>query len=463
VWRAYLAIYAGDSGQVEKQLKETIEQLLTWSQTNPGSLRWAGILARAYNVLGYFYSRQTQYYKAIVEFAKSIQYWRAIELRSEESAALNNRAFDLAQIGHFHAAIPQAIGGLRLREKIGPRALVGVSVNTLARIELMQFDLAGGLRDAQRAYEIFDRLNSYRGLGLALIALAEAKRRTSVSVTNIQHGRSANLLEEALGHANQAIQIFSQRVEEPSRRVEALREQGRVYRDWCKLRRERPNIISSKESAQGKYSFEQLAQQSRAAFEEAVTLTKNNPHMLIELKLSLAKLYYYAEFYAGIPDYPQKQAEFEASLLAEIETMIPLLYRKPPAQGTPIEREWVLVQSGRLALTRGNLAINRWHYEGQKKEGQKETWLSKALEQYTLCLAFHASYSEHIFLEMRQAQDQIYEQLDKLTLAQKKLLTALVGEIEKQYELGIGHSSMSKFLQERFGTIQEINISLSAS
>jgi hypothetical protein len=64
---------------------------------------------------------------------------------------------------------------------------------------------------------------------------------------------------------------------------------------------------------------------------------------------------------------------------------------------------------------------------------------------------------------MRQAQDQIYEQLDKLTLAQKKLLTALVGEIEKQYELGIGHSSMSKFLQERFGTIQEINISLSAS
>jgi tetratricopeptide (TPR) repeat protein len=447
-WRGYLFTYAGDYRQAGPLLNETINKLLEWSQVNKPSPRWAGILGRAYNSSGYLYDRQTRPYRAIETYAKAVPLWQTIQLPVEEAATLNNRAFALAKIGLFHTAIPQAKDALRLREQLGPRVPVGLSINTLALIELAQNDLAGALRDARRALQIFTRLNSPRGLGLALIALAEAERRNSESATYLQQGRSAEFLEQAVGHALEAVHIFTETVTEPGRLMEAWRELGRAYREWARLRQERPQIIAPKEQVEGKYTVEMLAQLSQVAFRKAEDLAGDDIHSFIEVLFDQALLEYYTKLYKDAPAFAQAQTDLNQGLLTEIENLIPEEYRTPPSKGIKLKRFWFLVHSGNVALLRGHIAFNQW-----QAQPQAETGLRAAVEHYTLALAYYAFFSDYVFQEMRQALDQIYDHLRQLTPAQKVLMYQIVAEVEAAYDLGVGESRMSQFLTDRFGTI----------
>jgi hypothetical protein len=283
-------------------------------------------------------------------------------------------------------------------------------------------------------------------MGLALTALAEAKRRNALSVTPLQQGRSAELLADALLDIQQAVEIFSVKIEEPSRKTEALREQGRIFRDWAKLRRERPNIVSTSEAKTSKATVEQLAQQSEAAFREAIGLAQNNRYLLNDIKLSLVKLYFYTQLYVGAPDFVQTQLALEKDLLAEIEAAIPAEYRIPPQVGSTRSKVWSLVQAGGLALFRGLIAFNRWY--GNQRD---EQWLNKAVEQYTIALANYHYFSDDIFQEVREASDQIYDQLSLLPANQKQALRGIVAGVEQKYELGVGESRMTQFLHNRFG------------
>ena len=154
-------------------------------------------------------------------------------------------------MGAFAAAFEDARSGLRLREQIGPRAPVGLSLNTLASIELSSNELTAARRDGQRALDIFNRINSPRGRGLAFTVLAEANRRASQLITSLQRGTSAIMLERASEYAEGAAAIFTNDVDEPARRMEALREKGRIYRAWARLRYERPSHRQTDSRANG--------------------------------------------------------------------------------------------------------------------------------------------------------------------------------------------------------------------
>lgn len=452
-WRGYLNVFSGNYAQAEQLLTSAENLLDHWAASNRRDLRWAGVFARTYNSLGYLYSSQTRYYEAIEAFAKASQIWQRVQLKIEEATTLNNRAFSVAKIGKFHVALPLAKHALRFREELGPRVPVGLSVNTLALIELAQYDLAGALRDAERACEIFQRLTSPRGIGLALTVLAEAKRRTSVSVTNLQQGRSAQLLAEAAKHATEAIEIFSTKIQEPRRKAEALRERGRVYRDWARLRRERSNIIATNEVNHGKATMEELAQQSEIDFRAAIDLAQNNIYLLNDIKLSLARLYFYTQLYVGAPNYGSTHRVIEQDLLAEIEAAIPAEYRTPPKPSSDLPKVWSLVHAGGLALLRGLTAFNRW-YSNQNDVH----WFKRAVEQYTVSLAYYHYFSDDIFQEVREASDQIYEQLNLLSLPEKRSLYAIVAGVERQYDLGVGTSRMSQFLHNRFGDLPDFEL-----
>lgn len=465
VWRGYLNIFAGNYALAEELLTQAITLLQQWAQRQKKTAHWAGILGRAYNALGYLYSRQTRIHPAIDAYLKAIQLWQAVRLAVEEANSLNNRAFDLAKLGEFAAAIAMAKEALSIREQLGPRMPVGLSVSTLALILLMQNDLAGGLRDANRAYEIFERLNSLRGMGLARLARAEAKRRTSGSITTLQQGRTAQFLAEALVDAQAALAIFTpptnadaaatgQWVDEPSRRVEALREQGRIYREWARLRRERPHIVTQAELQSGvKATVEELAHLSELSFQQALAIEPGNSSLALDIQLSRGKLHYYTHCYVNAPNYAEAHANIEHGLLKEIADAIPKEYQRPPTANSKVERVWFLVQAGGLALLRGHLAFNRWL--GNQEDSY---WFAQAIEQYTIALANYHYFSNKTFQEMREALDQIYAQLSNLTLSQKRHAHILIQATEAQYGLGVGKSRMSDFFQQRFGELEDIEL-----
>lgn len=454
VWQGLLYTYSGKYDESERLLRAVVRQLASWCQEYPASQLGKGILARAYNALGYFFSRRTQHYQAIKAFAISAQLMQELKLSVDEANTLNNRAFDLARIGDFAAALPSAKAALRLRERLGPRAPVGLSLNTLGLIELNQFDLEGATRDIRRAVELFDRLGSARGLGLGLIALAEAERRISVSVVYLQQSRSANILVNAIAHADRAIAIFHDEVPEPTRLTDALREKARTYRDWARLRREYPAIIAEQETNRGKLSVAELAAQSHAYFEEAKQLATQDPITFIELLYDQALLSYYTRLYTNAPDYAQAQLTLEAELLAQIDALIPGEYKPLPQPESKLPRTWYWVQQGNLALLRGHLAFNRWN-----ANRADEVCLRQATEHYTFALGYYAYFSKHNFQERRQGLDELYEQLRPLTTQQKQRIHEYVHTIEQAHGLHEHSSAMSEFLHERFGAIDEPDFS----
>lgn len=450
-WRGLLFTYAGNYGAAEKLLTAVEQNLLRWSQSHQRTKYWAGTLAVAYNALGYLYSFLTRHYQAISAFAKAAQLWQTLKLTVGEANTLNNRAYELAKIGDFAAALPAAKAALRLREQLGPRTPVGLGLNTLGLIELAQFDLEGGLRDIRRATEIFRRLDSLRGLGLALIALAEAERRISISVVYLQQGRSSDILVRAVAHAQEAVAIFTNKVQEPPRLVEALRELARAYRDWARLRRERPTIISQQEAESNKLSVDGLAQLSHEAFEQAKRLLQEGSTTEIELLYDEALLIYYTRLYAGAPHYEQAQMEVEKIYLTKMDHLIPTEFHSLPGTDVATPRVWSFVQRGNVELLRGHLAFNRWAVHQQN-----EQYLYQAVEHYTFALTYYAYFSNHIFQERRQSLDELYEQLLPLSAKQKRQVHEFVHQVEIAHKLKTHASPMSQFLHERFGELDEL-------
>ena len=437
VWQGYLYAYTGKYEAAEVLLKEVVRALASWCQAHPLSRLGKGTLARAYNALGYYFSVRTQHYQAIKAFAGSVELMHELQLYVDEAATLNNRAFDLAKIGDYAAALPSAKAALVLREQLGPRAPVGLSLNTLGLIELMQFDLEGGNRDIKRAVELFESLNSARGLGLALIALAEAVRRISVSVVYRQQSRSANFLVEAIAHADRAIKIFQVEIPEPTRLIQALQEKARSYRDWAKLRQEYPAIVTPQEKERGKQTVEELARQSQAIFEEAKKLIGQDPIALIDLLYDQALLVYYTQLYTNALNYLQVQSELEKTLLAQIDQLIPAEYKALPGPGA--KRVWHWVQQGNLALLRGHLAFNHWN-----ANRADDTSLRLAVGHYTFALDYYAYFSKHNFQERRQSLDELYEQLRPLSTKQKQRIHEFVHDVEQEQALAPHTSAMSE-------------------
>ena len=80
------------------------------------------------------------------------------------------------------------------------------------------------------------------------------------------------------------------------------------------------------------------------------------------------------------------------------------------------------------------------------------------LEHYLLGLTFHSRFSVHVFQELRIALDQIYETLRELSLLQKKTAYQIVANLEEKHGLQAGKSLMNRFMEDRFGEIDIVEI-----
>lgn len=449
-WEALALAEKGDYNKAEQLLNGAIDKL----EKLPHSIRWAGVLARAYNNLGYIHRLQGRHYGAISAYGKALPLWRATKIEVEQANTLNNRAFAWAEVGVFDAAWQQAWDGLELRERLGPRTPVGLSLNTLAHIKIRENDLEGARPFAERALVLFTTLGSSRGRGLALTALAEAERRVSGWVPYFP-ARTAEWLERAAMHAEEAVHIL-EKVDEPARLVEALIEVGCVYRDWAKLRRDYPNVLAEgeKKPGAGVYTAKELVEQGERALLKAAELAKRYGirYRQVDALVNLAWLRYYTELYVGTPDFDKARALLEDEVLAQVEEIIPATYHITPVgetRGGPptLEPERMIipfvVQSGKLELLRGQIAFNRFIQSGNKETSA----LKEAVEHHTLSLAYDTLFSEQVFRDMRRGMDRIYDRLRTLNIQELKIVHETLAGIEGKY--GLGPSRMGRFLVER--------------
>lgn len=452
IWRGYLSTFESEYETAETLLTTAIAKLNEWGETNRRTFRWAAILARGYNSLGYLYDRETRPYEAVDAYKKAISLWRAVKLPVEEATTLNNSAFARAKIGAFDTAFEEAKAGLNLREQLGPRVPVGYSVNTLALIELANNELTAARRDAERAAEIFRQIYSVRGRGLALIAFAEATRRLSHLIVYVQQGKSAGMLADAERYIQEAEEIFTTQVAEPNRKIEALREKARIYRTLARMSRERSHFVWNSQETGQPVLLAELMQKSVDAFQQAITLAQQqtNPFLPGDILLDRAFLDYYVYLYPGAPSFAEAHTQFEAEVAAAVEQVIPPEYRQISQAALPTHRSWYWVQTGILEILRGHIAFNARPVEQHDADS-----LYPVLEHYLLGLTVYNYFSDRIFQELRIAHDQLYENLRKLTSTQKTFVRQVVKSLEEYYGFAEGSSHLITFLNDRFGAIEE--------
>ncbi|MCB0180417.1 MAG: ATP-binding protein [Anaerolineae bacterium] len=459
-WRGYyLEGYEARYTYAKQLLERAIQPLETISKH---SIRSAAILARAYNNLGYICRIQGLTHEAIQSYRQALRYWRAAHFRLGQADTLNNLSYALALIGDFEAANRHGIDALALRSEYGPRIPVGLSFSTLAQIDINRDYLDRALRRAQQAHALFSTLNYARGTGLALIGLAETKRRLSRTMTNRQRGQSAQLLAEANDHAKGAARIFEDLME-PDHRVKALIELGCADRDWALRRCRDETMLAKEEEVTGQvYKVETLVEKSEQTFQKAIEVSQGILDLNADALYNLAVLYYLKAFHLGLVSPEEAIPYMEETIYPQIEAIVLDHFRQQVGFDAghvtqllkSADRSIFLMYMGRLEILRGRIATRLFNQSNNQDMAQ----LQAAAQHYTLALAYHSHYSENDFREMRVAREKIYESFSKLTTDQLTIVFETVEAAEQQYNLG--RSQMSKFLENNLGFSEPISIEI---
>lgn len=440
-----------DYTQAEKLLIQAIDTLKQLPTATHGG-RWAGILAMAYNALGYLYSRWGRPFRASQAYERALPLWRTANIQVALANTLNNRSFDLAELGLFDAALQQVRNGLQLREQLGPRSPVIYSLSTLTQVYIRQNNLDRALRSGQRALSLANRLNSPRAKGLTLLGLAEVKRRLSQEPSYIRKHVAATWLEQALDDSKEAVRIFEEDVDEKARLAEALLETGKTYRDWVNLRRHYPEIISDHERKfKRQYSIVELVSLSEASLGRAITLAEhlNQTHLQVNGLIDMGVLWSYDGIYVDANTFDPVKTNIETNALAKAHDLIPLQYHLRPDQTTNqdmLRGDLFFVYLSKIELLRGSMDFIDW----QRHHQNNADLLYEAIRHYTLSMEYAVRFIRgEVFQAMRQAMIQIYNHLSMLDANEMRRAYDIVAQVQGTYQLG--YSRMNKFMEDRFG------------
>jgi len=425
------------------QAIQTLEQAFQIEDSLP---RWyrPATLAMAYNNLGYLYRTRGQFQQAIEAYQRALPLWRDTKLEAEHATTLNNLAWAYGEAEDFSQAVRLARNGLELRQRLGPRSPVGLSLNTLGLI-LMRNDQPEPARVAcERALAIFHELGQTRGEGMACTALAEALRRMNSTLPELYFPEErADMLRQAEQYAKRAVDIFSiQRRQELPRRVEALIVYGSVLRDWADLRLQ---YKSEDDPDQGALADGAIAALRRTSDEASGDLL----YRKVEALVNLAWIY----VYTGQP------SQARSVLKDEVWPAIPHDYfiteAGLPRSGLRVPFLWI--QLAKSHTLRGHLALQDFRsanaeFKKTREDEQQEIahqHLRTAAREYTLGMAYDSHYWRDI-RTVGRGHDRIYNDLKILNLQELKIVLEETNWTARQYQLG-EQTLMRIFLEQSFG------------
>lgn len=448
-WRGLMEGETGNYAEGERLIGRSIE-LLTPMKREP---RWVGILARAYNNLGYVYRLQGRNHRAIAAYREALPLWSALKMDGDWANTSNNLGFALAEIGDYDSAQPAVRDAIRIRERYGPQRPIALSLNTLAEIEIRQFLSEVAIDNATRACDIFRRALDKRGLGLSLRALAEALRRSSSSPANLKiPGRSFELLVHAEKAALEGISIFDEEsgvIDEPVRLAALLIELGCIYRTWLRFHPIVRLGWSDQTDTGVARSIDDLFRLSVVAFQRAVAVAENHrieSHRL-DAMIGCIRAYHFrhedridsralTEMFPEVAGLAQEIQDTFVARFGPLDTGF-------MGQLQRAVRDEILLRRGDWETLQAELALHRFGVS------EYEENLREAAIHFVLAFACNAAYSPFIFAKYRASRARVHEALVKLNNRQRTVFYGFVIDAEQFYD--IGESDFRKFYEAQFG------------
>lgn len=442
-----LAYFGGELDRAEKLLHSSIDSFRTFETTDDFQIwRRDASLADALNTLGYLYRTLGRYRQSVDAYQRALPLWRALAegeealtmrnaITAQHANTLNNLSWALTWVGDFQQALRTCRDALEMRQRLGPRAPVAFSLNTMGLIYIKSDRLFPARTNCERALGIFRDLDQPRGVGLARIALAEAFRRMSTGAPELMPEESAEHLRRAEEHAREAVYIFTSQVPERPQLIQALIELGCTYRDWAWMRDQYSGTDPDRRI---------LARRAGDALRRAMREGAEEPgllHMVVDAQVNLAWLHHYME--------DDKKAAQE---LDEAIKQVPSEYYIAPKRGLPdhdLSQSFLWVQLGKAHLLHGQIAMRQFWQS--TRPGHPEH-LRAAGCHYTLSLAYDDLFAAD-FRDMRRGMERIYDNLKVLNV--RKEFPAIHRSVDKtaeEYKLK-KPTRMHEFLVESFGLL----------
>ncbi len=408
---ALIRILQGNLQDGEKLLSQADRRLNELPAREEYVLRVNTLRGQLYNHLGYLRRVQGQFIAAGDLYWKSLPYWRETKIEAEQANTLTNLAFVLALRGQFPQAHLHATDALRLRARQGVPSRVALTLNTLAGIEIF----AGQFKEAEtyalRALRIAQWQDFHRGAGMAHLFLAACYRFMSEPPRTVLSHERERLLNKSLCHSQAAIEIFSQKVEEPERLATAYYECGITHREFCRFRL--PDVASHAESAEN-------------ALREAMDIASKNSLWVLYLDaaMGLAWLYHYIAAQQKLEDHLQKVEK-------EIQDRFPS-HLITPNQFPSVKEDTMLgifQQLARLHVLRGVRAMEAFRRSPKPPPYDS---LKTAAREFALALEYDYLVAED-FRDLRRALALIHDQLKGLNIQEMKAVYNAVAEMSEEF------------------------------
>ncbi len=451
VWKAYALAY-WDTPSAHNEINVVINALENYS-TQEDIRAWLRqmLLAYSYRIRGYCYRVQDRTEDAILNYRQASVLLREVDLKIEIATVNNDLGFALMLIGYSSDARSLAGNALELRSELGLGSQVAFSLNTIALIDLYESRYKEAIENATKALNIFRAVSSKRGIGMALVALAEATRRHSSDLPGATVQVRLDMLTRAYEYADEAYAIFHENGE-VSRQVEALIEKGCARRDAVRLVQEAPMVSFSKERfIRESQNFLQQAGKLATTLVKAPQIHNRQ----IDALVNLAWLGFYAGEEAG--EAIRQEAEDEVERLLT-EYQLAEGSARPKIYGKPDYQPLLSTQLGKLHVLRGH----RIYKNHEAPEEENNLWKARfeILEQASLEVqAVYRSLAQEYFLglehgalysseyrDLRLAKQQIFDHLKGLRSEKLQLFMEYVTELETTYQIAMPPGSQLRQL-----------------
>ena len=442
-WEAYARILIGDADNLTRAdtlLTENINGLQpdvgVDNATTDEVREWRmkAVLAFCYRIRGYLYRVRGDLQSAVEDYRHATRLWRDTNFLIHQARTLNDMGFAMSELGDWFDARSLVDDALAILKGLGQFALAGLSINTLAMIEIRQGNYLDAQTHARQALSLFRALQFERGVGLALIALAEATRRYA-GASSLGPEQKILYLRQARDFAQEAAAIFGGHEQENARRVEALIEVGCACRDWVNIRRQWPNPQDN---------VTRLKDESATALQEAARLAGDIIlYRKVDALVNLAWLGYFAG-----DDSLMEQAGMEAEQAIPIEYRIDKNTGKPTISMSEAQR-LLWPQMGKLFTVRGFHQFDQFE---NNKDPVRWDFLHRAIKEMCIGLEYSSFYSPN-YQGINQAKNQIYQRMKKLNPEELTKVANVVSVTEA--EIGLNSDSqqegseMRRFLMRR--------------
>lgn len=375
--------------------------------------------ARLSMSIGYQFRLGGQLAQAAKHYVEAKAAFEKLEgYRDELAMLLNNLSLVYANQGRISLALPLAGDALRINEEMGSEYSTGLTLSTLAAIELMRGNYYDAVEDGKDALKLFRELDDPRGVAMSYIKISYAIRK--MAKRDLKRPRkieeARHDLEVAARDLDNALAMTEEKELESTMAV--------LYAEQGKVNRELGYAVSLLEGTEKGMVF---YRRSEEFFKRALEMNLGKverANVLQDLAEGL--------FLSGDISAARRQ-------LAEIEKLIGEDYRITPGRHLPGEELpgeyfWPL---GKVERLRGDMAFE----EGNLEEG---------LHHYLISYAYFVRFSPDA-VEKDTLVDGLYARLRDVEVEKKRELVESMHTGAQQHDVGVDAGPFVKTLKDLLG------------